>query len=341
MVTGVEKASILVVDDEAIIRKTLSRKLMKEGYLCTEASSAEEAKKKLEEKDTALAILDIKMPGKPGSELLPEIKQSHPDTAVIMATALTDSEIVVQCMKEGAHDYIIKPFDLDKVMISIERTLRMRDLELDIKRYQQQLEQEVKEQTKEIRRIFLGAIESLVFALEAKDPYTGGHSRRVTDVALAIGQRLELPADMLEDLRWGALLHDVGKIAIDSDIQNKPGKLTSEEYSHVMTHALIGPHIVKPVANERVLEIITHHHDRYDGNGLNQYVAGEDIPLGARILAVADTFDAMTSDRPYRSAMPPAYVINEITRCAGTQFDPIIVGAFLKIPTAEIMPGQA
>ncbi|UCB43360.1 MAG: response regulator [Dehalococcoidales bacterium] len=338
MVTATQKASILVVDDEAIIRKTLSRKLMKEGYLCTEAGSADEAKARLEERAPELAILDIKMPGKPGNELLSEIKQSHPETAVIMATALTDIDIVIQCMKEGAHDYIIKPFDFDKVMISIDRTLRMRDLELDIKRYQQHLEQEVKDQTQEIRRIFLGAIESLVFALEAKDPYTGGHSRRVTDIALAIGQRLDLPTDMLDDLRWGALLHDVGKIAVDSAIQNKPGNLTPEEYGHVMTHALVGPRIVKPVANERVLEIITHHHARYDGNGLNQGVVGEDIPLGARILAVADTYDAMTSDRPYRDAMHPDNVISEIAKCAGTQFDPAVVGAFLKVPTIEIMP---
>jgi putative two-component system response regulator len=340
MVTATEKASILVVDDEAIIRKTLCRKLMKEGYLCQEAGNAEEAKARLEEKVTDLAILDIKMPGKPGSELLPEIRKSHPETVVIMATAMTDTSIVVQCMKEGAHDYIIKPFDLDKVMISINRALRMRGLEVEIRKHQQRLEQEVKEQTKEIRRIFLGAIESLVFALEAKDPYTGGHSRRVTNVALAIGQQLDLPTDMLEDLRWGALLHDVGKIAVDSAIQNKPGNLTPEEYRHVMTHALVGPRIVKPVTNENVLKMITHHHDRYDGNGLNQSVAGEDIPLGARILAVADTFDAMTSDRPYRDAMSHANVINEIAQCAGTQFDPVVVGAFLKIPAIEIMPGQ-
>jgi len=340
MVTVVKKASILVVDDEETSRKTLCGKLMKEGYHCQEAGSAEEAKKKLEEKSPELVILDIRMSGKPGGELLSEVRQGHPETAIIMASALTDTEIVVQCMKEGAHDYIIKPFELDKVMISIERALQMRGLELEIKRYQQHLEQEVQEQTKAIRRIFTGAIESLVFALEAKDPYTGGHSRRVTDVALAIGQRLDLPTDMLEDLRWGALLHDVGKIAVDSAIQNKPGKLTSEEYRHVMTHALIGPRIVRPVANERVLEIITHHHDRYDGRGLNQSVIGEDIPLGARILAVADTFDAMTSDRPYRDAMSPADVIGEIARCAGTQFDPAVVGAFLKIPTYEIMPWQ-
>lgn len=338
MTTVTEQVSILIVDDEAVIRKSLRRKLTMEGYDCEEAGNAEDAKKRLVEKDFALAILDIKMPGMPGSELLLEIKRSYPETSVIMATALADTSIVIQCMKEGAHDYIIKPFDLNQVVISIDRALRMRGLELEIKKHQQHLEQEVKDKTQESRTIFLGAIESLVYALEAKDPYTGGHSRRVTDIALNIGKELGLSKDALEDLRWGALLHDVGKIAVDSTIQNKPNSLTPDEYQHIMTHAFIGPQIVKPVATKKVLQMIAHHHDRYDGNGINQHVAGKNIPLGARILAVADTFDAMTSDRPYRGPMSPTKVLSEIKHCAGTQFDPVVVGALLKIPTTELIP---
>jgi HD-GYP domain-containing protein (c-di-GMP phosphodiesterase class II) len=134
----------------------------------------------------------------------------------------------------------------------------------------------------------------------------------------------------MEDLRWGSLLHDVGKMAVDQFIQNKPGRLTHEEYEHIMIHAHIGAGIVKPVVNDRVVEMIEHHHDHYDGSGLRQVVAGEDIPLGARILAVADAFDAMTSDRPYRSAMSSEEALGEINRCTGAQFDPVVASAFLK-----------
>ena len=337
MSTAIKKASILVVDDEAVIRKSLCRKLTTEGYDCDGASNATEAIEKLEEKEIALAILDIKMPGMPGSELLLEIKRKYPETVVIMATALSDTNIVIQCMREGAHDYIIKPFDLNQVALSINKAIQMRDLELEIKKQQQYLEQEVKDRTQESREMFLGAIESLVYALEAKDPYTAGHSRRVTSIALDIGKKLGLMKEELEDLRWGALLHDVGKIAVDSSIQNKPGKLTANEYQHVMIHAMVGCQIVKPITPERALEIIAHHHDHYDGHGINQAVAGESIPLGARILAVADTYDAMTSDRPYREAMSPASVLNEIRQCAGTQFDPAVVKALLNTRLAEII----
>ncbi|NQT31265.1 MAG: HD domain-containing protein [Deltaproteobacteria bacterium] len=182
-----------------------------------------------------------------------------------------------------------------------------------------------------MRRLFLGAIEALVFALEAKDKYTAGHSRRVTKLALAIGKQLGLPKDEIEDLRWGSLLHDVGKIAVDQSIQNKPEKLTRVEYEHIMIHAQIGAGIVKPVVNDRVVAMIEHHHDRYDGAGLNQTVSGEDMPLGARIMAAADAFDAMTSDRPYRPAIPVEEALGEIKRCVDTQFDPVVARAFLKI----------
>jgi putative two-component system response regulator len=330
MDTTNNKRKVLVVDDEAPIRRLLRQKLTKEGYLCEEADSAGQTLDKLRSSPTELVILDIKMPGKSGIELLPEIKADYPDTAVIMATAVTEVAVAIQCMKQGADDYICKPFNLDEVALSAERTLDKRNLQLKIKEYQQHLEQKVEQQTMEIRKLFLGAIEALVFALEAKDKYTAGHSRRVTEIAVAIGSQLGLSENDMEDLRWGSLLHDVGKIAVDQLIQNKPDRLTREEYEHIMIHAHVGAGIVKPVVNEKVVEMIEHHHDRYDGNGLHQTVAGEDIPLGARILAVADAFDAMTSDRPYRSAMSNKEALDEIKRCSGTQFDPVVVTAFLK-----------
>ena len=202
------------------------------------------------------------------------------------------------------------------------------------------MEDKVEEQTDEIRRIFLGAIESLVFALEAKDKYTGGHSRRVADIAVAIGHKLDLAEEDIADLRWAGLLHDVGKIAVDQIIQNKPGRLTQAEYEHIMIHASVGAGIVKPVVNDKVVEIIRHHHDHYSGGGLHQTITCEQIPLGARILALADAYDAMTSDRPYRPAMSQAEALIEIERCAGTQFDPVITQIFLEIKATGRVPSE-
>jgi putative two-component system response regulator len=334
-----QQETLLIVDDEVAIRNLLRQKLSREGYQCEEADGAEQTMNTLATSPTALVILDIKMPGKSGIELLPEIKSCYTDTAVIMATAVTDINVAIQCLKQGADDYICKPFNLEEVSLSVQRALEKRRLKLEIREYQQFLEERVEEQTGEIRKIFLGAIEALVTALEAKDKYTGGHSRRVTEIALALGNELGLTGKDMEDLRWGSLLHDVGKIAIQQVIQNKPGRLTPEEYEHIITHAHIGAEIVQPVVNGKISEMIDHHHDHYDGSGLHQIIAGNDIPLGARIIAVADAFDAMISDRPYRSAMSVTEAIDEIKRSAGTQFDPAVVNAFLK--TAEMAATRA
>ena len=335
------QANILVVDDEEMIRRSLRRKLTKEGYQCQEAANAEEVLEQLKVGPAELVILDVMMPGRSGMQILPEIRENHPDTAVIMATAVTDANVIIECMKNGAQDYLAKPFNLDDVILSVERVLRKRMLEVQLDEYKRQLEEKVEEQTGEIRGLFLAAIESLVSALEAKDRYTAGHSRRVADIAVAIGQELGLMSHEMDDLHWGALLHDVGKIAVDPAIQNKPGKLTPEQYQHIMIHAHVGPGIVKPVANDAVADIIRYHHHHYDGSSPDQERRGDKIPLGARIVAVADALDAMTSDRPYRSAMPLKEALDEIKRCAGTQLDPKVVAAFLKIPVAEIMLAQA
>jgi putative nucleotidyltransferase with HDIG domain len=330
---------ILIVDDEPMIRRLLHIKLLRQGYRCEEASNAIEALDKMGSYTADLIMLDMKMPGMSGMELLTDLKVKYPDTAVIMATAVAEANLAIQCMRLGADDYITKPFNLDEVSLNVEKTLEKRMLERQIKEYQEQLQQKVEQQTGEIRRLFLGSIEALVFALEAKDKYTAGHSRRVTEIALAIGRELRLSDEDLENLRWGSLLHDVGKIAVDHFVQNKPGKLTPVEYEHIMIHAHVGAGIVKHVVNEKVVEIVEHHHDYYNGAGLHQVIAGEDIPLGARILTIADSFDAMTSDRPYRPAMPVEAARQEIKRCIGTQFDPVVANAFLKIdsycPTSE------
>jgi HD-GYP domain-containing protein (c-di-GMP phosphodiesterase class II) len=185
----------------------------------------------------------------------------------------------------------------------------------------------------------LDKMRSLVFALESSDRYLAGHSQRTAEIALAIGKDMNLPSEVIEDLQWAAWLHDIGKIAIDPGILNKPGKLTPEEYRQIMVHAVIGSSIVELIVNRRTSDIISHHHDRYDGTGLGQKVAGNDIPLGARILAIADAFDAMTSERPYRAAMSDEEAIGEIRRGRGTQFDPVIAGIFIKLSATRKIAG--
>ena len=335
-----QKGNLLIVDDEAGIRKLLCRSLSKEGYSCEDADNTELALSKLRMLPIQMVILDIKMPGKSGSEFLPEIKSGFPEIAVIMATAVNDISIAIDCIRQGADDYICKPFNLDEVSLCVQRAMEKRQLQLKIKEYQKHLEDKVEAQTVEIRELFLGAIEALVFALEAKDKYTAGHSRRVAEIAVAIGREMDFPSDDIEDLHWGGLLHDVGKIAVDQSIQNKPGRLTTEEYDHIMIHAHVGAGIVQPVVNSSVISMIEHHHDHYDGSGLHQTSVGDDIPLPARILAVADAFDAITSERPYRAARSVSEAVEEIERCSGTQFDPGVVAAFLKTAFAKAAPAK-
>jgi len=192
-----------------------------------------------------------------------------------------------------------------------------------------------KEKETEDRLFYLSVMDTLVYALEAKDKYTAGHSQRVAELSVAIGKELKLPADELEDLHWGALLHDIGKIAVDQAIQNKKGKLTSEEYQQVMIHVDIGAKIVRWLTNTRTVEMIKNHHCHYDGKGAEESLTGKDIPLGARIIALADAYDAMTSDRPYRGALSAKDAIAEVRRCTGSQFDPMVVSAFSRVVDLE------
>ena len=337
MTTTLQKETILIVDDEEPVRRPLRKLLTKNGYSCLEADCANKALQQLVENPVDLTILDVMMPHKSGLELLPEIKEQYPDTAIVMATAVVEPDVIIECMKNGAQDYIRKPFDLGKVVGNLETVLRKRQLAQTLKQFQDSLKGKVAEQAVEMRRLFLGAIESLICALEAKDKYTAGHSRRVSEFTVSLAKLLNIPQEEMEDVRCGALLHDVGKIAINPNVQNKPDKLTDQEYDYVMTHVQVGPGIVRSIANDKIINIIKYHHTRFDGNGKNQEITGQDIPLSARIVTLADAFDAMTSERPYRKSMPIDTALSEVKRCSGTQFDPSLVEVFLHIPEVELL----
>lgn len=354
---SLEKARILIADDEFSIRDIMSRKLTEAGHECAVARNGSEALRKLSAREFDLALLDIRMPGKLGTDVLREIQLKSPDTAAIMVTALADIETAINALKMGAYDYIIKPVDLNMLIVSVDRALDKRRLVLENNNYQLHLEQKVEEQTEKIRTTFLNSITSLAYALEAKDRYTSGHSQRVTEMSVAIAQELGMPEDEVERIRLAGMLHDVGKIGVRESVLNKRGKLTDEEYRHIMAHSEIGERILSPVVeDEEVLKMVRHHHERYDGTGYPDGLSGVEIPGGARILAVAeaytnisanpeeeeklsqgatilavaDAYDAMTSDRPYRPAMRPQDACAELERGKGKQFDPEVVDLFLR-----------
>jgi putative two-component system response regulator len=327
-----KKGVILLVDDEEMIRQLLYQKLSPEGYRCEQAANAEQALEKLKDDSIELVILDIKMPGKSGIQLLPEIKAKYPDTAVIMATAVDDAGTAINCMKAGAYDYVTKPFNLEEVSFSVKRALEKRRLELENRDYQQHLEEKVEEQAEKIRASFFNAITALAYALEAKDVYTSGHSQRVTEISVAIAKHLGLDKETIEKIRLAGLVHDIGKIGVRESVLNKPGSLSDEEYKHVRLHSETGARILKPIVGDGdILKAVRHHHERYDGAGYPDGLKGEQIPQLARIIAVADTFDAMTSERPYRKALTPQEACAEVERCRGTQFDPEVASAFLEV----------
>ena len=356
MRSNAEKARILVVDDEFSVRHFVSGKLIDEGHKCTVACDGASALRKLSAHQFDLALLDIRMPGKSGTDVLREIQVKYPDTAAIMVTAVADVETAIESMNMGAYDYIVKPVDLNMLVVSVDKALDKRRLILENRRYQLHLEEKVAAQTEKIRKSFLNSITSLAYALEAKDKYTSGHSQRVTETAVAIARELGMSEESIEKIRLAGLVHDVGKIGLRESVLNKPGRLTDEEYRHVMSHCEIGERILSPIVeDEEILRMVRHHHERYDGTGYPDGLSGEDIPegarilavadaytnisgnstkkqklsQGARILAVADAYDAMTSDRPYRQAMSPQSACAELERGKGKQFDPVVVDAFL------------
>ena len=287
----------------------------------------------LETHRVTLVISDLRMPEVDGIELLREIRARYPDTAVIMLTAVADVEMAVKCLAIGAMDYLTKPFHLEEVRARVGQALERRRLILENRDYQERLEERVAAQARRLEELFLTGIQSLAEALEVKDPYTRGHSIRVSTYSSVIARALRLDDEMIWQIELGGHVHDLGKIGVREAVLNKPGRLTPEEYEHIMIHPVVGWRILAPLLGDApiALNIVRSHHERMDGRGVPDQLRGRAIPLEARIAAVADALDAMTSGRPYRSAeLTLEGAVGELRRNRGVQFDADVVEAVLQ-----------
>ena len=323
----------LVVDDEPRLRQVLMRLMEGDGFVCSGAGSGVEALDALKRTPAQLVLSDLRMPQMDGIELLRQIRARFPDTAVVMITAVADVEVAVSCLSIGAMDYLTKPFHLEEVRARVTQALEKRRLIMDNRGYQERLEERVAAQARRLEVLFLASIQSLADALEVKDAYTRGHSIRVSRYASLIARAMGLGPDDIRQIEIGGHVHDIGKIGVREAVLNKPGKLTPEEYEHIMTHPMVGWRILSPLLADApmCLNIVRSHHERADGRGIPDGLAGPDIPLEARIAGIADSFDAMTSWRPYRTAMSLTDTLAELTRNRGTQFDPVALDAFLSV----------
>ena len=326
-----ESKRCLIVDDEAALRHPLARLMERGGFECLEAGSAEEALEILARQPVALMLSDLCMGGMDGRALLGRVRECYPDVAVIMLTGVTQVDVAVSCLSAGAMDYITKPFVLDEVCARVTQAMDKRRLLRENREYRERLELRVAEQAVRLEELYLGGIQSLAAALELKDPYTRGHSERVSRYGGQIARTLGLGAAMVRSIELGGQLHDVGKIGVRESVLNKPGPLTREEYQHIMTHPLLGWRILHPLLHHEssVLNVVRSHHERLDGSGVPDGLSGDQIPLEARIISVADAYDAMMSRRPYRAGLLAADALAELRREAGSQFDPVVVEAFL------------
>ncbi len=336
----------LIVDDEPHLRRVLSRLMQAEGFECEEANNGREALESMRSRPVSLVLTDLHMPEVDGIELLRHINRDHPETAVMLVSAVADVRTAVECLGEGAMDYVTKPFHLDEVRARVRQALEKRRLIRENRDYQERLEERVAVQARRLEELFLASIQSLADALEVRDRYTHGHSLRVSRYSAIIARQLGMDESFVRQVELGGRVHDIGKIGIREEVLNKEGPLTKEEYQHIMTHPVAGWRILSPLLADHphALAAVRNHHERWDGNGLPDGFEGESIPFGARIVSVADTFDAMTSQRPYRPGLPVDATIAELQRCSGKQFDTRVVEVFVRaleggeINQSEVLP---
>jgi len=324
-------AHCLIVDDDVKVRQSLARAIEAHGLGVVQVSSGVDALALLREHgEVPLCISDIHMPGMDGIAFLREALGLYPDMAVLMLTGVADVSTAVECLRIGALDYLSKPVMIEEVWARVDKALEKRELVLKNRFYQSNLETRVRDLDRLNRRSLINGVQMLVHALEAKDAYTSGHSTRVARYAVKTAVQLGYTGDRLEHVRLGGELHDIGKIGTREAVLNKPGPLSPEEFEHIKEHTALGERILAPFLSESpiVLGIVRSHHERLDGHGFPDNLTGDTIPIEARIVAVVDAFDAMTTNRAYRPSRTPADALEELQRCTGAHFDPAVVDAF-------------
>jgi len=330
---------ILIVDDEETIRLALRKFLRSRGYEVEIAASGEQALESLGRQPFSLMLCDVRMPGLTGVQVVPQARAIDGDLAIIMLTAVNDAATATEVLSSGATDYLMKPVELADLQQSVDRALNKRAEMMEQRRLDKLIREEVAIRTvqlehekESLRLMSISIAETLINAMEAKDLYLRGHSQRVADLAGQLAAELGLDEATCEDLRVAGRLHDVGKIGIRESVLNKPDRLTSEEFDHVKRHVQIGLDILAPLFHiKQPLKYVEHHHEHWDGAGYPLGLTGENIPLGARILSVADTFDALTSKRAYREPLSPLAALEHLRVDVGKQFDPCVYDALVRL----------
>jgi len=341
-------ARVLIVDDEPSACKLLALLLSQADFECKTALSGAEALRLLEGDHRDAIVCDLNMPGMTGMELLAEVRRRSPHVAFLVATGLDDVRAGILAMKSGADDYLVKPLQQDLVIASLYRALEKKRLEQEVEGYRLHLEEMVAERTQQIEaalklveRSYEDTLEALGAAIDLRDAATEGHSRRVCRFALEIAKAMGLSEGQHKTIAMGAYLHDIGKLALPDGILLKPGPLTAQERLFMQQHVETGYDLVKQIPFlSDAAELIRTHHERYDGSGYLRGLKEEQIPIGARIFAVADSLDAITSDRPYRSALPFEEGFRVIRTESGRLYDPQVTGAFFSL-TKETWPAIA
>jgi putative two-component system response regulator len=343
---SVEEAppEIMIVDDDDTIRRILSKLMSKKGMEVTLAADAAVGRKFIKSKEFDLVLCDINMPGESGIEFIRYLLTTHPNTAVVMMTGLDDPQVAEAVIDIGIYAYIIKPFRPKQVVISVVNALRQRELEMQNRLHRKKLELLVAKRTdtvrktmSELKQAMVGIVEAMAKMVEQKDPYTAGRQKRVSRLATAIAGKMKLDDLQIECVRMAGFIHDIGKIGVPVEILNKPGKLNRHEFAIIQSHVQIGYDILKNINFPwPIAQAVYQHHERFDGSGYPRRLAGEDICTEAKIIGVADTIEAMSSNRSYRSAPGIGNALDEIKKHRNELYDPLVCNALFDLTIPEI-----